>query len=168
MYCKALAENLIKQNDPRLPVQVQNSGCYYRSLQAIVESTCSVPLLVEQITAQYDLLQRTQGNNGQFPAMTSACWINSPDTVMQEAAKYFTEIWSFFQIGVEVHGARPIFWEWVRDKGVSFTVLQWKTGNGYHFTLANKYGDEIFDPWDGPIDKRGLVKKILYQCNRNF
>lgn len=72
--------------------------------------------------------------------------------------------WAFEELGSARHG-RQVGWspEHVARSNWEYMILHWETfGDDGHFTLADRGQKEIYDPSRDAIDKRRIVRRLMY------
>ncbi len=152
---------MIAQNDRRLNRKINLYGCRFRSLQAVAEMFSGRRLSAEEVEAAYD-------EHVQNPEiMNENCRCGTQEHhIVNKAFTALGCLNTCRQVGSMQDGI-PVGWDG-NEVDFDFMILHWatQTPDG-HFTLANKEGEEIFDPWnesfDAPLGKKYIQRKLLYK-----
>jgi hypothetical protein len=157
-------DELIYQNDPKLPRSVRLWGCRFRCLSAMAEFFTQKNLSHEQITQIYDLAR--QHPSGKVMDDNCLCKVDEHHICKLSflALKDNTRIAR--QVGV-MNGNVPTGWDG-KEIAFDYQIFEYHTKVGKHFVLANKANQVIFDPWsinyDQPLDIiGGIQKQLLYK-----
>ena len=153
-------KEFVLQTDEGLAENVREYGCNMRSLQAIAEVESGKRLSVVQVGYLYHLAAGTQ-------TMSYTCEVKKPKYVIGDAFRLLKWPSSGIQVGRIIEETTYFWWgepyiPW------DYTVLEWSTKEGAvdanrrHFTLGNRKGEELFDPFPG-VNKAYLISKLLYQ-----
>ncbi len=149
--------NLIKQNKAGLPEAVQKWGCKYRCLQAIAELSEGHSLSAYDILSIYQAFAKK--NNPKV--MNENCETGEQEHVIIDNA--------FYRLRLDEQRKAKMVGS-INDKGETwgqqegdFIMKDFKTPTGKHFVLFDKDGHEIFDPWDGTIERLGVNKTMFYK-----
>lgn len=148
--------NLVKQNMPGLPEQVREFGCKFRCLQAIAEFTIGRTLSPYDIMNIYHVFVKKNDHT----IMNSNCYMGENEHFVIDNAFYrltLTEKYKGKMVGSSTG--------WGVQKG-DFIIKDFKTKFGKHFVLFDKFGREIFDPWDGNLERLGLNKILFYEVKK--
>lgn len=150
---------MIAQNDKRLRKEINLYGCRFRCLQAIAEITCGKTLTAEQIEDAYNIF------SVQPKIMNRNCRTGADEHfIIEHAFKVLGSNQKARQHGSHVLTTNE---RWSAQSG-DFIILHWSTNTSDgHFTLADKNGKEIFDPWDeeisGSLSKKTITRKLYYK-----
>ena len=132
-----LPEGILGQNDPALAniPSMPESGCNFRSCQAVAETHVGEALTAEQITESVEDLQES-GALGEDMA------VNNPDAVINDA---------FDRLG-QPDVTATVGWGG-GDSEPDATIIWGTTPNdNSHAQLGDSGGNEIWDPYDPDID----------------
>lgn len=158
--CGKMGAMMIKQNDKRLHEQIRATGCNFRSLQAMAEVISGKILTAQQINKAYDDLTQ----NPKVLAKDCTCGPQLAQIILR-AMHDLDYKGSAAQVGSIIDGNKG-YWGGYSDH--NFCVIHWNTKYPTgHFTLADKDGQEIFDPYDatlsGDLGKSSIRKILLYK-----
>lgn len=149
--------NLIKQNKSGLPSPVQKWGCKMRCLQAIAEFSEGQSLSAYDILTIYESF--TKKNNPKI--MNQHCETGTQEDVIINNAFYRLRLDEARK--AKMVGSRDSQGDtWGRQEG-DFIMKDFKTFSGKHFVLFDKDDNEIFDPWDGHLERLGVNKIMFYK-----
>lgn len=151
---------MIEQTSPVFEgTTIPKYGCLFISLLAAVEYRGDRAFTPAKVLKLHDDAIRLR-------YMDKNCYVLSPDGILRLGFAAMKLSGAMCQIGVrDDQGER--FWNWVKvaDRTADFIILKWKTPNGYHFTLGDKEGIELFDPHPNP-HKLTLASVSLYHLFR--
>ncbi|MGL4986981.1 MAG: DUF261 family protein [Treponemataceae bacterium] len=133
--------------------KIQRYGCYLLSLLCVCEMASKKFFSIEQIQAIYENLL-IQGS------IDEDCYVASPDAVLKMGFNFLESTNRFLQIGMADKSGIH-FWQWVKNTEYDFTILKKKRPNGFHFTLADKKEEELFDPH--PELTGEVVARVYYK-----
>lgn len=144
--------DLLAQNDERLPYAVRRWGCRFMSLLAIPQLYIGEPLLAHQVVLLFERGVDTPG-----VIVNDMCRMGREEhLVMWWAAEMLGHPEAKArQVGElrerrEVFWSEPYPWQWI--------IGHWITGGpDGHWTLWDRRGAEVYDPWDPELDPRGDV-----------
>lgn len=151
---------LYLQTDYRLDRKFNHLGCAIRSLIAYAEMRYNrrlEPVDIMEITAECferGFIEDTYD-------------FNDPGGIIEVACEKLGHVVNAYDIATR-KGSGTNYYKWVQDIGKyehMLTLLKWRSdgSEGTHFTLGDKDGFEVFDPY--PVDvKKGLIYEILIFC----
>lgn len=152
---------MIAQNDRRLNKLINLYGCRFRCLQAVAEMFSGKRLTAEDVESAY----REHIKNPQIMNKNCRCGTEEHH-IVNKAFHLLGCRNSCRQVGI-IRDGLPVGWDG-EAVDYDFMILHWasQTADG-HFTLADKEGVEIFDPWsenfDAPLGKKYIQRKLLYK-----
>lgn len=150
---------LVKQNHAGLPDAIRSWGCKYRCLQAIAEFSEGRTLSAYDIMTIYDSFAAK--NNPKI--MNKNCETGTEEHVIINNAFYRLRLDE--KRTAKMVGSRNADGDtWAEQEG-DFIMYHYAI-NGRrdgHFVLANSKGKEIFDPWDGKLERGNLIKTMYYK-----
>ena len=143
---------LYLQTDYRLDRKMNKSGCAIRSLIAVPEIFLRKRLEIVDIE-EIAIQSLDMGYIDPDYAF------HKPGKIVELAYEKYGKEVTCYDIATR-KGSKTHYYKWVQASGIydhTFTLLKWKTDGeqGMHFTLGDKDGKEIFDPY--PVD----VHKVL-------
>lgn len=151
---------LYLQTDYRLDHKMNKLGCAVRALIAYVELRYRIvfnPIEIMEIVGE--IFERHY--------LDSDYSFTDPGGIVEVAADRCGVAAGCYDVATR-KGSRTDYYQWVlnsSDLTHDFTLLKWKTEGleGIHFTLGDKEGNEIFDPY--PVD---IKKRLIYEILLRF
>ena len=136
-------------------------GCYFMSLVGMVELDTGHVFTIADVLEAYHL-------SADRHHIDMNCYVGAPDGVLANAREIASKrdgkayLGRIYQVGInDVQGER--YWPWVPDKArePDWVVNKLKTATGFHFTLGNNAGDEVFNP-DPTVQTFGRRALVYY------
>lgn len=149
----------VKQNHTGLPDAVRSFGCKMRCLQAIAEFTEGRTLSAYDILTIYKSFAKKNDPD----IMNSECRTGEKEHIIINNAFYRLRLDE--KVTAKMVGSKNAKGETWQDQSGDFVVKHYAVNgskNG-HFVLCNSDGKEIFDPYDGKIERGGLIKTLFYR-----
>ena len=155
-HAEQIADDIVKQTDPRLSAAVNRYGCRAMCLLAIPQYVAGRALSAEQVA---DILARGRHVDN----------VIISDKVRTGAAEHWLINEAFRLLGVDRRG-RQVGWTDAHVDSVAwqYMISHWATGGpDGHFTLMDRGQNELYDPHDPAqagyeIDKRQIIRKLVY------
>jgi hypothetical protein len=152
------------QNDRYFKSQIQLYGCNYFCCLKIAELEATKDLMPLHVFGKHEIesLYDLSVSEGY---MTKDCIVKKPSKIIQIGFRWITSLpIKVYQVGTKRKDGFH-WWKWVQNnpsyKEYKYRILIWQTEVEEHFTLANKQGKEIYDPFPGN-SKRYVKEELLY------
>lgn len=149
---------LYLQTDYRLDHRMNRKGCAVRSLFAYPEWRY-------RKRHEPETIMEMVGECFEQNYINRSYEFTDPGGIVEISAQHLGKNVICTDIGTR-KGSGTKYWQWVKNSGDyehDFTLLKWKTDGpeGEHFTLGDKNGNEVFDPYPVSLSKKSLVYELL-------
>ena len=150
---------LIKQNDPRLGLFMQKSGCFVRSGQLIAELKVGKALTAKQIM---QIFRDSQS----LGYLDNSNLVTNSAGIANLALKTLGDTGRFVEVGIFENGSTKWYgWaigtKWARADALIQKIKQGGP-QGTHFRVVDNLGKLIEDPHTPEIAVQGIYYSILY------
>ena len=131
-------------------------GCYFCCMLRIAELMTKKELTEDEVIALAEKARQTKSWDGENPVMGENCYLYDPATVTNIALEHLGARRKLEQVAIMRDNEVHRWGEFAFTKGTEwdFTVFDWATKNGSHFTLMD------YDP--DPKCERGLGRKLVF------
>ena len=139
------------QTDHEFPYEVNRYGCRAFVLMAIPQFVTGRCLTVEQVL---NIIAHGRVTDGVLVS----------ETMHTGTEEHHLINWAFEALG-DGRTGRQVGWdaEHITTREWQYMIGHWETaGEDGHFTLFDRGQKELYDPSRDPIDKRRVVRRLLY------